>query len=525
MKIRYIIVSSFFLAAAVLTGCSGGGGGGESTASPASAAVTTGGVLKLGAAGTPDRVAAIDMTINLPAGVSVRADAATGEVAAGAVVAAAPAGGKNLLAAKHIPASDGAPARVRIVTVNAAGFPVGEFGALRFDVAPGAVFPEADAFSVAGFSAIGMDGSTLEAIRAMPLSVDRLGTGAAALQTGLIFTGSQPYLTIDVDSPTNQTSQTVTGTLNPGDTIQVYPPLPATVGPVTITGGVWSAQISGLPMDEDNAILVIEKDPTGNLAASANARITVDTQPPVLTVDASGPSKLISQSISGTSNEFLSGLTVDCPSAHVDIALVTFPRWSVTASQLSSGDNQCTVTGTDLAGNQTTVSGHIYFDNLAPNLDIRVNPLFCRNTVQSVFPTVSGTVEAGTTPAMTLNGEAYPGAMTVTGSNWTCAVTGSDVKEGQNVFSVTATDSAGNVTTRTATTTGISATGSFSGGVPVLADVLKALRIALFLINATPEDLCRGDLFMDGKIDLADAILILKKVIDIPVDPGLPQLF
>jgi hypothetical protein len=60
-----------------------------------------------------------------------------------------------------------------------------------------------------------------------------------------------------------------------------------------------------------------------------------------------------------------------------------------------------------------------------------------------------------------------------------------------------------------------------SGGQPGLLDAIKALRVAVGLEAVTPEILAHGDLapmvdgvsMPDGRIDLADALLVLRKAI------------
>jgi hypothetical protein len=70
------------------------------------------------------------------------------------------------------------------------------------------------------------------------------------------------------------------------------------------------------------------------------------------------------------------------------------------------------------------------------------------------------------------------------------------------------------VVTKTVTLTAVSANGSFTGAVvPTVVDAVKALRIAVGIITPTAQDLLRGDLLADGKIDLGDAILILQKAV------------
>lgn len=131
------------------------------------------GVLRMLTAGAPDIIAGIDLTLDLPAGVIVHADPITGEVAAGVVTVSgvASVGGNRLSSARFTPASGGSPAKLQVILVNVAGFGPGEFVTIRFDLAGGASFPAADAFSVTSLFAKGRDGSGLAGITAAPAAV------------------------------------------------------------------------------------------------------------------------------------------------------------------------------------------------------------------------------------------------------------------------------------------------------------------------------------------------------------------
>ena len=87
---------------------------------------------------------------------------------------------------------------------------------------------------------------------------------------------------------------------------------------------------------------------------------------------------------------------------------------------------------------------------------------------------------------------------------------------------VTATDQAGNVTARTSGITIIFPDGNLKGtGTVDITDALKALRIAVGLIQPSPEEMLHGDVapligalpVPDNKIDVADALAILRKVV------------
>jgi len=189
MNIVWLI---FCLAVIALSGCGGGGtggagatdnggvtttGGGVTTTGGANPnAAPTRGVLKLTTAGVAGTISGIDMTVNLPAGVTVAADPVTGEVPNGVVTvsgvaAAGTLGTKNATVAKYAPASTVTPAQLHIVMANAPGFNLGEFATVLFDLATGTALPTADAFTVTGFLARGLDGAGLSGITGAPASV------------------------------------------------------------------------------------------------------------------------------------------------------------------------------------------------------------------------------------------------------------------------------------------------------------------------------------------------------------------
>jgi hypothetical protein len=190
------------------------------------------------------------------------------------------------------------------------------------------------------------------------------------------------------------------------------------------------------------------------------------------------------------------------------MAISAVPVWSAIISNLTYGDNTCHVTAYDLAGNHDSKDVVIHYDDLAPNLDIHFDEYLKYGTSLNLY----GTVESGIAPVVTVNGSPYTGTVTVNGSNWNCPVSG--LTEGANTITVTATDSYGNVSTRTAIVYAVVAYGSFSGAnQPTVADALRALRYALGIDVPVTLDLLHGDLYADDKIDLADAILILQKVV------------
>jgi hypothetical protein len=190
------------------------------------------------------------------------------------------------------------------------------------------------------------------------------------------------------------------------------------------------------------------------------------------------------------------------------MATAAVPDWQAMITNLYHGDNICYVTAVDQAGNHANKVVHINFDDIAPVLDIHFDEFIKFGDVY----TLSGTVESGVTPSITVNGTAYTGTITTSGSTWSAPLSG--LAAGPNTITVTATDAAGNVATKTTTVTAVAATGSFSGtSQPTVADALKAMRMAIGLATPTTAERLSGDLLADGKIDLGDAILILKKCV------------
>ncbi|MBC7963619.1 MAG: hypothetical protein H7Y05_11825 [Steroidobacteraceae bacterium] len=168
MRVRSFICLAFFLAAAVLSGCGDGGGGGSS-ATPAPTA--TSGLLKLSTSGNANTIGAIEVTVDLPAGVVVQADSTTGEAAAGVVTISgvAAVGVDKLVSAKYTP---GTPGRLNMILINTTGFGLGEFATIKFDMAAGGSFPASkDAFAVTAFAAKDLSSNALVGVTAAPASL------------------------------------------------------------------------------------------------------------------------------------------------------------------------------------------------------------------------------------------------------------------------------------------------------------------------------------------------------------------
>ena len=171
-----------------------------------------------------------------------------------------------------------------------------------------------------------------------------------------------PAVTIDpVTSPTNVSSQTITGTFNEsGSGIDLI-----TVNGVeaSISGTAYSA-IIGLT-EGINPIDVIAVDNAGN-SGSNSTTIVLDTIAPAITIDpVSSPTNINSQTITGNFAESGSGLA----SITVDSVVATISGTAYSATiTLSEGSNIVNVVATDNAGNQNTATATIDFVSTSTEL-------------------------------------------------------------------------------------------------------------------------------------------------------------
>jgi cytochrome c peroxidase len=182
----------------------------------------------------------------------------------------------------------------------------------------------------------------------------------------------------------------------------------------------------------------------------------------------------------------------------------------ISRTGLADGPHTISVIGVDAAGHQqmaaspTTASFTV--STAQPALDIHPVETMTKNSTQ----TISGTVEAGAIPVVSVNTGASVGPVTVIGTTWTCTVSG--LAKGDNNITVTVTNAAGTTASKIASVKILIADGCFRGtGSPDITDALKALRMSVGLVTATVDDMMHGDVNADSKIDSGDALLILRK--------------
>lgn len=140
MLVRRGAVLVMTLFCLVLAGC--GGGGGSSSPPASNVAMVT-----LSVQGTTGTIGAVDVTVDLPAGVTVASDASNNYVVSSGVLTAVGSASNSIVVGRFIPATATTPAKVRIAVINSVGFAAGEFLTMKCDIAPGTT-PQASGFSV-----------------------------------------------------------------------------------------------------------------------------------------------------------------------------------------------------------------------------------------------------------------------------------------------------------------------------------------------------------------------------------------
>ena len=152
MKNRIYLHMALLLTVIATAAC-GGGGGGTSAEQPTKA------IVKLSVTGAASQLGGVDVTLSLPAGVTVKSTTAQPETDNGVVVASGQAAANSLVASTY---TAGWPGIVHIVLVNGNtnGFGTGEFATITCDLASGNE-PSASDFTVQSSSVNDINGSSI----------------------------------------------------------------------------------------------------------------------------------------------------------------------------------------------------------------------------------------------------------------------------------------------------------------------------------------------------------------------------
>ncbi|HKN67441.1 MAG TPA: Ig-like domain-containing protein [Gemmatimonadaceae bacterium] len=209
----------------------------------------------------------------------------------------------------------------------------------------------------------------------------------------------------------------------------------------TRSGSSYSATAT-LAAEGENTILVSAIDAAGNRTDSSRVVIH-DSQAPVITLTSPSDNSITNNAtaaVTGTVND-ITTTTINVNGVPLTVGTGGVFSGSVT---LSEGSNFVTVTGTDQAGNATSVARHVTLDTHPPVIAVSqpVDGLLTKQTTVAL----AGTVTDATTVTLQVNGT----PVTVSAEDGSFSVPSTALaNEGDNTFTFVATDAAGNNTTAT----------------------------------------------------------------------------
>ncbi|MCK8067447.1 Ig-like domain-containing protein [Cobetia sp. 1CM21F] len=257
---------------------------------------------------------------------------------------------------------------------------------------------------------------------------------------------------------TNDATPTVTGSAEAGSTVTITHNGEVVDSVTADTNGTWSYTPTTDLTDGDHAFSVTATDEAGNESpASGEFTLTVDTNAP----DAPILSETDGTTVAGTGE---AGTTVEITNANDDVvgtaAVDAEGNFSVELSPEQEASAELTATVTDAAGNESPVSDTLVVpedaDVTAPNTptitsatdDVAADTgaLASGDSTNDATPTLTGSAEAGSTVTITHNGEVVDSVTADANGAWRYTPS-TDLTDGDHVFSVTATDAAGNEST------------------------------------------------------------------------------
>lgn len=291
-----------------------------------------------------------------------------------------------------------------------------------------------------------------------------------------IYTG-----TFGNGTTTNDTKPTFNGSTPAGTTVKLYVDS-VLIGSPTVTNGQWSFTPSTPLSEGPHMVYVVADNGAGTTSTSSIFSVTVDVSAPAVpTLDDVETNDAINAvekedgvMLSGTAeansivtlfnnSQFLATVQTD---GSGDWSLF-FPRDQVPPD----GTYSLSATATDAAGNvSAAVVKNVFIDTLAP-AQPTINTIEGNNTANLAESSdgvqMSGTAEAGSSVAVTLNGVTQ--IITAAGGVWSTTFTAP--VDGAYTVSVAATDAAGNVSQAATRDIIIDTTAPIGTGLPVITTV------------------------------------------------------
>ena len=303
-------------------------------------------------------------------------------------------------------------------------------------------------------------------------AVDAVGNSSTAATTAILLDTIPPAVPAinAVTSPTNVTTQMLTGTkVTDAAVIKVNG---GTTGVSILSSTTWQAAVN---LNEGvNNFSVTAVDAVGNESTAATTAITLDTIPPaVLVINAvTSPTNVTTQVLTGT--KVTDAAVIKVNGGTTGVSILSSTNWQA-AVNLNEGVNNFSVTALDAVGNSSTAATTaITLDTIPPAVPV-INAVTSPTNVTTQMLTGTKVTDAA---VIKVNG-GTTGVSILSSTTWQASV---NLSEGNNSFSVTALDAAGNSST-TATTAILLDT--IPPSVPIISAVTSPTSITTQLLSGT----------------------------------------
>ncbi|MCG2645685.1 MULTISPECIES: Ig-like domain-containing protein [Bradyrhizobium] len=283
----------------------------------------------------------------------------------------------------------------------------------------------------------------------------------------VVFTLDTTAPTVAITStggPTNQASQTITGTVDAADagaTVTILDGATAIGTALVQSNGSWSSAVT--LSNGANSLTARVSDTAGNTATSSAVVYTLSTTGPTVT-EALASDTGASSTDHITSSPALTGTGIASTLVHFTIDGIASPTtgtsdaqgaWSFTPSGLADGAHTIVASQTDAFGNTGSASLSFTLDTTAPTVAITSTGGPTNQASQTITGTVDA-ADAGATVTILDGATAIGTALVQSNGSWSSAVT---LSNGANSLTARVSDTAGNTATSSAVVYTLSTTG------------------------------------------------------------------
>ena len=281
----------------------------------------------------------------------------------------------------------------------------------------------------------------VQGVNGITFTVTDIAGNSATQQVYVTYSAIAVSLTVSkVTTPTNSSSQTISGTMDAGAVVSVATNTAATAGTVTYPSATaWNSIISGIAEGEN--IITVTAAKTGSDTAVSKTAITRKTALPALSLSMLAAGSVTSSqllTVNGLTDESILSVVINGENAKT--AKGMFSKGLL----LASGANSISVIATDAAGNNSTLARSVTYDPLAPIVSI-TSPTEGEVTNQNTI-LMTGNSAAGSSTVIKVNGAVQS---TLSTASWTATVT---LANGVGLYTVEAVTTAAGKTASAAVT-------------------------------------------------------------------------